>query len=79
MRILVTGGAGFIGSHLCGSLLEEGHEVVCLDNLYSGSKRNIYSYLDRPSFEFVRHDIIQSMLYRLIPDVLLVDLDMRQL
>ena len=62
MRILVTGGAGFIGSHLCESLLEEGHEVLCLDNLFSGSKRNIESFLDRSSFEFIRHDIVQPIL-----------------
>mgnify|MGYP000974177649 CR=1 FL=1 len=57
MRILVTGGAGFIGSHLCGALLDEGHEVMCLDNLFSGSKRNIYQFMSNPRFEFIRHDV----------------------
>jgi UDP-glucuronate decarboxylase len=62
MRILVTGGAGFIGSHLCLSLLEQGHEVLCLDNLYSGSKRNIQPLLDHSSFELIRHDIVEPIL-----------------
>lgn len=62
MRILVTGGAGFIGSHLCESLLQQGHEVLCLDNLFSGSKTNIYAFLHNPAFEFVRHDIVQPIL-----------------
>ncbi len=57
MRILVTGGAGFIGSHLCGSLLERGHEVMCVDNLFSGSRRNIYAFMNNPRFEFIRHDV----------------------
>ncbi len=56
-RVLVTGGAGFLGSHLCASLLEQGNEVICVDNLYTGTKRNIYSMLDEPKFEFMRHDI----------------------
>ncbi len=58
MRILVTGGAGFLGSHLCDRLLAGGHEVVCLDNLFTGSKANIAHLLGHPNFEFVRHDII---------------------
>lgn len=62
MRILVTGGAGFIGSHLCESLLEQGDEVLCLDNLFSGSKRNIVSLIENSSFEFIRHDIVQPIL-----------------
>lgn len=62
MRILVTGGAGFIGSHLCRALLERGQEVVCLDNLFTGSKRNIRDLFDYADFEFVRHDIIEPML-----------------
>ena len=62
MRILVTGGAGFIGSHLCESLLEQGEEVLCLDNLFSGSKRNIFSLIKNSSFEFIRHDIVQPIL-----------------
>ncbi|MBK8857764.1 MAG: SDR family oxidoreductase [Opitutaceae bacterium] len=58
MRILVTGGAGFLGSHLCDRLLRDGHEVVCLDNLFTGRKTNIAHLLTHPSFEFVRHDVI---------------------
>jgi len=56
-RVLVTGGAGFIGSHLCDKLIYQGHEVLCVDNLYTGSKYNIYHLLDHPRFEFMRHDI----------------------
>ena len=56
-RVLVTGGAGFLGSHLCANLLEQGCEVICLDNLYTGTKRNIYPLLNEPNFEFMRHDI----------------------
>ena len=56
-RILITGGAGFIGSHLCERLLNEGNEVICLDNFFTGSKRNIAHLLDNPYFELVRHDV----------------------
>ncbi len=62
MHVLVTGGAGFIGSHLCEFLLKQGQEVVCLDNLFSSSKRNIYPLLANPAFEFVRHDITEPIL-----------------
>ncbi len=58
MRILVTGGAGFLGSHLCERLLREGHEVICIDNLFTGRKSNIEHLLGNTRFEFVRHDII---------------------
>ncbi|MFC4293990.1 UDP-glucuronic acid decarboxylase family protein [Novosphingobium tardum] len=56
-RILVTGGAGFLGSHLCDRLLADGHEVICLDNLFTGSKRNIAHLAANPLFEFMRHDV----------------------
>jgi len=56
-RILITGGAGFIGSHLCERLLNEGNEVLCLDNYFTGSKRNIYHLLENPYFELIRHDV----------------------
>jgi UDP-glucuronate decarboxylase len=56
-KILVTGGAGFLGSHLCERLLSDGHEVICLDNYFTGHKRNIVHLLDNPYFEVIRHDI----------------------
>lgn len=56
-RVLVTGGAGFLGSHLCERLLLEGHEVLCVDNLFTGAKQNIEHLLLNPNFEFLRHDI----------------------
>ena len=58
MRFLVTGGAGFLGSHLCERLLLEGHDVVALDNLYTGSERNIASHLKNPNFKFVHHNVM---------------------
>ena len=61
-RILVTGGAGFIGSHLCEYLLNKDNEVIALDNLFTGRKRNIYHLLDDPRFEFIRHDVVQPVL-----------------
>ncbi len=57
MKVLVAGGAGFLGSHLCESLLNNGHSVICLDNLYTGSKENIQHLLGNPQFEFLRHDV----------------------
>lgn len=62
MRILVTGGAGFIGSHLCDRLLENGHEVICLDNFFTGCKDNIRHNLQNSHFELLRHDLIQPIL-----------------
>ena len=62
MRILVTGGAGFIGSHLCERLLVEGNEVICLDNFFTGRKQNIAHLLDNKSFELVRHDVTEPIL-----------------
>jgi UDP-glucuronate decarboxylase len=62
-RILVTGGAGFIGSHLCKRLVGEGNEVICLDSLFTGSKENISALLKEPNFEFVRHDVTLPFLF----------------
>ena len=56
-RILVTGGGGFLGSYLCEKLIEQGNEVICVDNFYTGSRRNIYHLLDEPRFELIRHDV----------------------
>ncbi|MFN4280019.1 UDP-glucuronic acid decarboxylase family protein [Thermosynechococcus sp.] len=57
MRILVTGGAGFIGSHLVDRLMEAGHEVICLDNYFTGTKRNVLRWVGHPNFELIRHDV----------------------
>ena len=61
-RTLVTGGAGFLGSFLCEVLLDQGHEVIALDNFYTGSRKNISHLLDHPSFELIRHDIVEPIL-----------------
>jgi UDP-glucuronate decarboxylase len=62
MKILVTGGAGFLGSHLCDRLLEQNHEVICLDNFFTGSKRNVQHLLPHPGFELIRHDVTEPIL-----------------
>jgi UDP-glucuronate decarboxylase len=62
MRILITGGAGFIGSHLCERLLGEGQEVLCLDNFFTGRRENIFHLLDNPRFELIRHDVTEPIL-----------------
>ncbi|VAW53774.1 UDP-glucuronate decarboxylase [hydrothermal vent metagenome] len=56
-KILVTGGSGFLGRHLCGKLLEEGHDVICVDNFFTGTKSNIVEFMDHPYFEVMRHDV----------------------
>ncbi len=60
-RILVTGGAGFLGSHLCERLVKEGNDVICVDNLFTGTKENIASLMGNPYFEFIRHDVTQPL------------------
>lgn len=60
-RVLVTGGAGFLGSHLCDRLIEAGNDVICVDNLFTGSKDNIRHLIDNPYFEFIRHDMITPL------------------
>lgn len=61
MRILVTGGAGFIGSHLIDRLMADNHEVICLDNFYTGRKHNVLKWLDNPNFEIIRHDVTEPI------------------
>ena len=61
VRVLVTGGGGFLGSHLCERLLEEGHTVICLDNYFTGGKRNIFHLLDKRHFELIRHDLVNPI------------------
>jgi UDP-glucuronate decarboxylase len=61
-RILVTGGAGFVGSHLCDRLVAQGHDVICLDNLFTSQKNNITHLLGKPNFEFIRHDVVDPIL-----------------
>src|SRR5688572_17893141 len=60
-RILVTGGAGFLGSHLCERLVEEGHDVVCVDNFFTSQKTNVVHLLGRPNFDLIRHDVTQPL------------------
>ena len=60
-RILVTGGAGFIGSHLCERLVDEGHEVLCVDNFFTGARGNIAGLLDNKRFELLRHDVTHPL------------------
>ena len=62
MRILVTGGAGFIGSHLCERLISDGHDVICLDNFFTGRRENVFHLLSNPRFELLRHDVIEPVL-----------------
>src|SRR3989344_2640668 len=64
---LVTGGAGFIGSHLCKRLLDDGYKVICLDNLITGNKQNIESLLSNPNFEFLEADVVKPITYNLSP------------
>ena len=61
MRILITGGAGFIGSHLADRLIAEGHQIICVDNLFTGSKENILQLQNNPSFKFIEHDIVEPL------------------
>ena len=58
MKTLVTGGAGFLGSHICERLLDQGHEVICLDNFFTGNKENVAHLRDHANFELMRHDVI---------------------
>src|SRR6266567_4583360 len=62
MRIVVTGGAGFIGSHLCERLLNDRHEVICVDNFFSGKRANISHLRQNPNFELIRHDVVEPIL-----------------
>ncbi len=60
-RVLVTGGAGFLGSHICDRLVAQGHDVICMDNLFTSQKFNIEHLLGKPNFEFIRHDVVHPI------------------
>ncbi|WP_339708469.1 NAD-dependent epimerase/dehydratase family protein, partial [Algoriphagus aquimarinus] len=60
-RVLVSGGGGFLGSHLCDRLLSEGNEVLCVDNFFTGNRRNIHHLLDNKNFELLRHDVTHPL------------------
>ena len=74
MRILVTGGAGFLGSHLCDRLISEGNYVICLDNFYTGSKQNIIHLLDNLNFELIDHDIVNPLKVDLVNNLALLSI-----
>jgi UDP-glucuronate decarboxylase len=63
MRTLVTGGAGFLGSHLCDRLIKDGHDVICMDNYFTGRKANVLHLIDNPHFELVRHDVTEPFMF----------------
>ena len=68
-KILVTGGAGFLGSHLCDRLIEQGHEIICLDSLFTGSQKNIESLLKHPSFTFIKHDVVDPIDFEKLDEI----------
>ena len=68
-RILVTGGAGFLGSHLCERLVDEGHDVICVDNFFTSQKTNVAHLLDRPNFDLIRHDVTQPLVLEVDRDL----------
>ena len=61
-KVLITGGAGFVGSFLCDRLINEGHEVIAVDNFFTGQKSNVLHLQDNPKFELIRHDVVQPIL-----------------
>ncbi len=61
MRTIITGGAGFLGSHLCDYLLEKGHDVICIDNLLTGSVQNIEHCIGNPKFKFIKHNVSENI------------------
>ncbi len=68
-KILVTGGAGFLGSHLCDRLIEQGHEIICLDSLFTGSQKNIESLLKHPNFTFIKHDVVDPIDFEKLDEI----------
>ncbi len=68
-KILVTGGAGFLGSHLCDRLIEQGHEIICLDSLFTGSQKNIEGLLKHPNFTFIKHDVVDPIDFEKLDEI----------